>query len=127
MTKTQIIQLTEWREQGKLEYKSDFGGWHCRSEFSTHEKFEDFRIKPSPTLRPWRPEEVPVGALIRFEKQSFISGKYLILASDNTGIVYCNTPDMSNPSLIKLKYNQMGGCEHSIDHGKTWLPCGVMD
>ena len=104
------------------------GRWTDFNSFDFSCASSDYRIKPSPspTLRPWRPEEVPVGALIRFSKNSSIQGKYLILASDKTGIVHCNTPDMSTPTLCKLTYEFILKFEHSLDHGKTWLPCGVM-
>lgn len=86
---------------------------------------EDYRIKPEPKFRPWKPEEVPVGALIRFQPHdSTIVGKYLIIASDFAGIVYCNT--ISNPVLQKSSLHNLLKYEHSIDYGKTWLPCGVM-
>lgn len=88
---------------------------------------ECVRIKQEPKLRPWRADEVPVGALIRFAKNSSINGKYLILASDTSGIVYCNTSDISTPSLIKGKYSSLVDYEHSLDHGKTWQPCGVVE
>lgn len=87
-----------------------------------------FKVKPEPELRPWRPEEVPVGALIRWKSevreqftgsQGFdiciiqgISGYRLL-----TGIPFCN---FTFNTVLKNH-------EHSLDHGKTWLPCGVQE
>ena len=87
---------------------------------------EDYRIKPEPKFRPWKPEEVPVGALIRFMTVgNTIVGQYLIIASDFAGIVYSNTE--SKPVLQKTGLANIMNYEHSLDHGKTWLPCGVME
>ena len=121
MTRTLILQLVDWKEQGKLEYRSDFGGWHGRAEFSTHEKFEDFRIKPTPTLRPWRPEEVPVGAII--SGNNLTSNSMLIVecvGSGGVNIVRFGRVD-------KIPFVELTDFSYSLDHGKTWLPCGVME
>jgi hypothetical protein len=67
------------------------------------------RIKPTATLRPWTADEVPLGAQVR--KQSDPTCRWLI---GNTG---------SHDD--RLKYVETH--EHSIDCGKTWLPCGVME
>ncbi len=89
-----------------------------------------FRIKPTPTIRPWRPEEVPVGALIRPKMGGWTPRVILYYGkvSSNSSMYVCYpfvdtfTPPFSGDSL--------GGClenrEHSLDHGKTWLPCGVL-
>lgn len=134
MTIQELKQVITWAEEGKLQWKGPTKTDWRDVEYNntiygtlySDEQFSCYRRKPSPTLRPWRPEEVPVGALIRFSKNSSIQGKYLILASDKTGIVHCNTPDMSTPTLCKLTYEFILKFEHSLDHGKTWLPCGVM-
>lgn len=126
MTKTQIIQLTNWREQGKLEYRSDFGGWCSRSEFSTHEKFENFRIKSIPTLRPWQPEEVPVGAIVSCDSKH--TNRFVITGIWNGELhlngAPCQASHEHSPAL-----NCLVGPEYhySLDHGKTWLPCGVLE
>jgi len=68
-----------------------------------------YRIKPTTTLRPWTADEVPLGAQVR--KQSDPTSRWLI---GNTG-----------SHNDRLKYVETH--EHSIDGGKTWLPCGVME
>jgi hypothetical protein len=68
-----------------------------------------YHIKPTATLRPWTADEVPLGAQVR--KQSDPTSRWLI---GNTG-----------SHNDRLKYVETH--EHSIDGGKTWHPCGVME
>ena len=68
-----------------------------------------YHIKPTPVLRPWTADEVPLGMQVR--KQSDPTSRWLI---GNTG---------SHNDRLKYVENH----EHSIDGGKTWLPCGVME
>lgn len=66
-----------------------------------------YDIKPEPKLRPWKPEEVPLGAWMRG------------IDSDNQRWMLTNS--MSEDRRREwLLHNQ-----HSIDCGKIWLPCGV--
>jgi hypothetical protein len=68
-----------------------------------------YRIKPTPVLRPWTADEVPLGAWMRdVSKQDY---RWLIHTSGNA--------DTRKDWLV--------GYEHSTDSGKTWLPCGVME
>jgi hypothetical protein len=68
-----------------------------------------YRIKPTPTLRPWTADEVPLGAWIRdVSKQDY---RFLIHTSGNND----------------TRKDWLADYEHSIDCGKTWLPCGVME
>jgi len=96
--------------------------WEHISELNFDREPRVYRIKPTPNLRPWKPEEVPVGALLqdngkdigeifdvgleRFYFRPYYAGRidywYMSDAVTYTG---------------KLRY--------STDHGKTWLPCGV--
>lgn len=72
---------------------------------------------PAKKLRPWKPEEVPVGAQVRFDKdRAWVSvivavrdEKVWLGASAN----YATTQELADNG------------EHSLDGGKTWLPCGV--
>jgi hypothetical protein len=70
-----------------------------------------YRIKPTATLRPWTADEVPLGAWIR-RKDAL---------RDNRRVLICETYDESVRSTWRVT------SEHSIDGGKTWLPCGVME
>jgi hypothetical protein len=76
--------------------------------------------------RPWNTDEIPVGALIRDCCTSYGSRpSTLILASRGTWVdfIHPKTGHLSNQSSKFLLDEQW---EHSIDNGKTWLPCGVL-
>jgi hypothetical protein len=75
-----------------------------------------YTIKPEPKLRPWKSEEVPVGALY---KQRNNAHRGLIV-----GIVG-NNVQLGNGSGYDLERDLLRDYQHSLDHGKTWLPCGV--
>jgi hypothetical protein len=75
--------------------------------------------EPKPTLRPWRLEEVPVGALTKLKDEDnetlmIVGVRALgaLLAQDN-GAYPLGT-------LLALRV-------HSTDGGKTWHPCGVLE
>jgi hypothetical protein len=68
-----------------------------------------YRIKPTPVFRPWTADEVPLGAWVVEEANREI--RWLIT----------NVHDLEFRSdLLKLY-------KHSIDGGKTWLLCGVVE
>jgi hypothetical protein len=115
-----------------LQYIFHGSVWVDLPKTTTHittDEVNDYRIKLEPTLRPWKPEEVPsAGFLIRWEENSCINGTYLVIATDLTGFVTSNTPDTSNPTLIKNGWKDVfNRAEHSLDHGVTWKPCGVVE
>jgi hypothetical protein len=68
-----------------------------------------YHIKPTPTLRPWTADEVPLGMQAR--NREYPKTRWLIdrTSSEENRKDWCE------------KY------EHSIDGGKTWHPCGVME
>jgi len=69
----------------------------------------DYRIKPTPTFRPWTADEVPLGMQAR--NREYPKTRWLIdrTSSEENRKDWCE------------KY------EHSTDCGKTWHPCGVME
>ena len=69
----------------------------------------EYRIKPTATLRPWTADEVPLGAWMRFKA-----------TPSERAIITCVTLTLSLKKWLEDR-------EHSIDCGKTWLPCGVME
>lgn len=79
-----------------------------------------------PKLRPWRPEEVPVGAWYRDK------------GSRNVVMIIAYTPKDAFPIRFVSWTNSdrisgdspeeaLEAREHSTDGGKTWLPCGMME
>lgn len=79
------------------------------------------RAKKQPTLRPWKPEEVPVGAVVKHG-----SNRWLITAVWN-GKPFLNGCDQHDDERSASLQTLTNGYEHSLDLGKTWLPCGVME
>jgi len=69
----------------------------------------EYRIKPTPTFRPWTADEVPLGAWMRMKSDR----EYRFL--------------ISNTESFGGREHWLKDFEHSIDGGKTWLPCGVME
>jgi len=67
-----------------------------------------YRIKPTVNLRPWTADEVPLGAQMRVKIDRH---RFLIGSEAN---------DFNRKQWFENN-------EHSIDNGKTWLPCGVME
>jgi len=93
-------------------------------EFTDH---ATYRIAPEPKLKPWKPEEFPVGALLRVKNGTDLVSSILAKSSiaitycaGNTGIRHLSANDSSYEKLVS-------NLEHSTDGGKTWLPCGVME
>lgn len=79
----------------------------------------NYRIKPEPKLRPWKPDEVPVGALIRIKNSNWLT----IISGRNKHEI--STPTLSGPNECHSLDYALRHLEHSTDGGKTWLPCGV--
>jgi hypothetical protein len=68
----------------------------------------DYRIKPTATLRPWTADEVPLGAWVRMKNLNMTRSVIVSVSAFNLGIAF-------------KEY------EHSTDGGKTWKECGVME
>ncbi len=85
----------------------------------------DYRIKPDPKLRPWKPEEVPVGALMKTKLGH--GGRYMIVGLWE--LTLKNLIQLGPPSAESgmSAETAMNNWLHSTDHGKTWLPCGVVE
>jgi len=71
---------------------------------------------PAKRFRPWTPEEVPVGAQVRYKGNS---------KSIRMLIVCDREPDLLGISSHWKLQDLLASMEHSIDNGKTWSVCGV--
>lgn len=71
-------------------------------------------LPPPAKLRPWRPEEVPLGTWIRDRAQTF-RGILISVGKYNTVVGQAVIG-------IDLLFDDY---EHSTDNGVTWKPCGV--
>lgn len=79
-----------------------------------------YRIKPiQPIYRPWKLEEVPVGGLFKSKDNTF-KGILTGVLFDTYPLIYFVTGGHTLSSLLK-------DWEHSLDYGKTWQPCGVLE
>ena len=79
----------------------------------------NYRIAPAPKLRPWTTAEVPLLALIRSKNPSMKTDRGVIFGISGGVIKSGNGANTPAETLERF--------EHSIDGGKTWLPCGVME
>lgn len=82
-----------------------------------------FRLAPEPPakrFRPWTPEEVPIGALIRFAP--VVTSHCWMITGWNLASFFTSNSAMGP---VRFEEAEGKGCQHSIDNGKTWLPCGV--
>lgn len=113
----QMIQCLQWAKEGRLQANFSGNGWKDAEGglVRINEPFCIYRRRPEPKLRPWKPEEVPVGAIVRRHG----SVAKMLIVGHGMGKVY---------------YSQEGECcidtlfvefQHSTDGGKTWKPCGV--
>ena len=68
----------------------------------------EYRIKPTPVLRPWTADEVPLGAWIRLKNTNVTRSMIVSVAALN----------------LRLAFKEH---EHSTDGGKTWSACGVVE
>ena len=95
-------------------------GWCAATHLETCNfdlKMFRYRIKPEPKYRPWKPEEVPMPCVVRAKDTDCVQ---LVLWKHSNHI--CIGSSDYTIDYIKL-YNEW---EHSLDHGKAWLPCGEL-
>lgn len=78
--------------------------------------FDIFSEWHEPKLRPWRAEEAPIGAVLKYKKQE---ARWMITGSGGNGIYMGGALQPLQPAFV------LEQCEHSRDGGTTWLPCGV--
>ena len=96
----------QWRRRGHNDWSEvdqDCIGITLSWDWDTFE----YRIKPETKLRPWTADEVPLGAWMRFKN---------------------NPQDRVLIGWVSVQADRdlwLDEREHSIDGGKTWLPCGV--
>lgn len=124
-TPDEIIEIVQAFKAGKrIEVEGDSGKWRHVDDPSWNFGVCFYRIAPEPPkpkLRPWRPEEVPVGALIYFPgyyRKGVIAG-IVWNALNNKTQLFCGFQCVDSDRALK------DGWQHSTDGGKTWKPCGA--
>ncbi len=112
-----------WIEGKGIQFKGH-GDWFDFSQTVPAFCHEVLQWRPAPTskLRPWRPEDVPVGALVRTLRTG-APFRWMIVASCSDGVTTCGGTTCRTESAQFM----FDACEHSTDGGKTWKPCGVME
>ena len=112
MTREQTIEairvMQAYVDGKEVECKYPYG-WDRIDQPNWNWNNLDYRIKPTPTLRPWTADEVPLGGQIRSKANT--EYRMLIDRTANHG----------------LREGWLKSHEHSLDGGKTWLPCGVVE
>lgn len=76
-----------------------------------------YRVKPTPKIRAWNPEEVPVGASIKLK------------GGARRSLISCCGGSLHEFYILEGHYitcnDALEKYVHSTDFGKTWKPCGV--
>lgn len=98
--------------------------WQDANSLSFNCEGYEYRIKPIPRYRAWTSEEVPVGSLIRWTGQNDSRTVIVGLSHPDKDIQWLN--GHSDRYIITATQDALIRCEHSLDQGKTWLPCGVL-
>lgn len=113
--------------EGKVIQQKNIHRWcdmNAIEEVSWCDKPENYRIKPTPALRPWKPEEVPVGCLLCDESLDYSLPTHMVLIARRGE--WCSFIDHDSGKIIDATPKTMlEKYKHSLDKGKTWLPCGV--
>ena len=107
-----------WADGKTIQMRCGTEDWRDCVDVGLTQPASDYRIKPEPNLRPWKPEEVPVGALLQGKGREHGWRAVISYASGN--IVKGEGISLTLDSVFTWH-------EHSLDGGKTWLPCGVME
>jgi hypothetical protein len=130
MTNQEIEQIGEavkaWLRKEPIQFKDKNGKWgdvnnNYNILFVDSEKI--YRIKPQPEFRPWRPEEVPLGCYFRSFQQKIAFQP--VIYPDGTFLRPPNCGTIGGVWIHCTLEKALDEYEHSIDGGKTWLPCGA--
>ena len=113
MTREQTIEairiMQAYVDGKEVEFKWGLMDWNSTDKPEWNWSGYDYRIKPTPVLRPWTADEVPLGAWMRFKR---------------------NPQDRVLLGWVSVQSDRdlwLDEREYSIDGGKTWLPCGVVE
>lgn len=118
-----VIAYRAWLNDQTIELESSLNG-ELWSKFGSTPFWDWHRynlmvrvkVKPTPKLRPWKPEEIPVGAVVRYRKTTYRH----IIDSTWQGFAHFNA---CNYDAIVLFEDY----EWHWPHETEWLPCGVME
>jgi len=106
--------------EGKEIETNSNGIWKLIANPDFSNRISCYYIQPEPKLHPWKPEEVPVGCLVRSKTPDSPHNKYVLFALNSNHVAFEKAGWESLESLL-------ANYEHSLDHGKTWQPCGMVE
>jgi hypothetical protein len=104
-------------EGKEVQFQDKHGYWMTIPGLNFDRHTDRYRIKPEPKLRPWKPEEVPVGGVIRRKSDG---SRMLIINVFQSGVhVGDSTTPVGFDSLLKNfeRFVGFGECQ----------PCGVQE
>ena len=120
--------LIEAVEQGKtLQYMSmATNAWEdIKSDadcYAFTNPIDRYRIKPEPSLRAWKPEEVPVGCQLRGPCWTkAVRSSVVSVNGDGVGV------PLDDGNSRRMSFDELLSMEHSTDGGNTWKPCGIVE
>lgn len=120
--KSMLPIITAFAEGKRVQFHQDKEVWiNLKKNVDFQEHPSNYRIAPEPKLRPWKSEEVPLGAWVRYKKPTTHTGKWLITGVGDSGEIGVAGWYFYTNTYLLDQY------EHSTDGGKTWLPCGVLE
>lgn len=111
-----IAAFAEGKEIEFLNFKGIWEKCNYAEKLAFDRPAGKYRVKPEPKLRPWKDGEIPLGALWKGKASTFVfTAEWVNLFEIG---INSNTIKPENLAEIWL---------HSLDNGRTWLPCGVME
>jgi hypothetical protein len=114
-----IVALVGAEEEA---YHFTVAGMFYRSGLS---EMDLINIPAAPVWRPWKPEEVPVGALIKPIKEIEYRAVTVLQAVRGA---WCHFMCPKSAAWLTISDREMlESYLHSVDGGKTWLRCGVQE
>lgn len=116
----QLIPLIQAFHDGELELRYRSTEWikWCDPEMPEWTATTaEFRRRPAKRLRPWKPEEVPVGAVARSKDHSW---RALITGSRKVGAIL-------DGALYDFGALLSHGIEYQPPGTTEWKPCGVYE
>lgn len=116
-------QQLQWKEYPLSEWEDVI--WFNFPDFDklvegVNTRLTPIRIKPEPSYRKWKPEEVPVGARIKGCNNNEHVNTIIISFEDG----YIHGRNIGEARWTP--HTAMTSLMHSTDFGKTWQPCGVL-
>lgn len=106
-------------------------GWFKASSPAFDISRYEYRVKPECQLRPWKLEEIPIGAIARRRNPSLNQTPQVIIAADYLSI---NTPTSTPCAIMHFEGKEnttaellLSKWEWKYPNSGFWQHCGMMD